>query len=148
MKWSTLCTSKSVEGMGFKDIQQFNQALLAKQVWRLFHQKETLLYKVFKAKFFLEGCIFDASVLSKCSYVWRSILQAREAIQKGAIWRVGDGASIKVWDHRWLPDMSNSKVLSPRGTSPITLIKELLVPNSYRWGMDLLDSTFVPWEAE
>lgn len=78
MKWSTLCTSKSVEGMGFKDIQQFNQALLAKQVWRLFHQKETLL--VFKAKFFLEGCIIDASVLSKCSYVWRSILQAREVI--------------------------------------------------------------------
>lgn len=75
-------------------------------------------------------------------------MQAREVIQKGAIWRVGDGASIKVWDHRWLPDMSNSKVLSPRGTSPITLIKELLVPNSYRWGMDLLDSTFVPWEAE
>jgi len=63
----------------------------------LFHQKETLLYKVFKAKFFPEGCIFDAAVPSKCSsYAWRSILQAREAIQKRAIWRVNDGASIKV----------------------------------------------------
>ena len=115
----------------------------------MFHQKETLLYKVFKAKFFPEGCIFDDTVPSKCSsYVWRSILQAREVVQKGTIWRVDDGASIKVWDHKWLLDMSNSKVLSLRGTSPITLVKELLVPNSYRWDMDLLDSTFVPWEAE
>ena len=135
--------------MGFRDIQQFNQALLAKQVWRLFHQKETLLYKVFKVKFFPEGCIFDATVPSKCSsYAWMSILQAREVIQKGAIWRVDNGASIKVWDHKWLLNMSNNKVLSLRGTSPITLVKELLVPNSYRWDMDLIDSTFVPWEAE
>ena len=96
VKWSSLCSSTSVGGMGFRDFQHFNNALLVKQVWRLFHQKDTLLYRVFKSKFFPNGSIFYAAVPTKCSFTWRSIMQAREVIQKGAIWRVGDGLSIKV----------------------------------------------------
>ena len=43
VNWSSLCSSKSVEGMRFRDIQKVNNALLAKQVWQLFHNKDTLL---------------------------------------------------------------------------------------------------------
>ena len=76
VKWSSLCFSKSIGGMGFRDLQKFNNAMLVKQVWCNIHQKETLLFKVFTAKYFPNGCVLDAPIHPKCSYAWKSILQA------------------------------------------------------------------------
>ena len=56
------CSSKSLGGMGFRDIQKFNNALLAKQVWRLLPQKDTLVFKVFSAKYFPFGNNLDANI--------------------------------------------------------------------------------------
>ena len=106
------------------------------------------MFKVFKEKFFPNGTIFDVRVPTNYSYVWGSILQAREVILKGAIWRVGNGASINILEHRWLPNTTSSKVLSPRGRVDVVWVKEFLVPNSGIWNLDLLDRTFIPWEFE
>ena len=85
MKWSTLCSSKSIGGMGFRDIQNFNMAMLAKQVWRFLNNRDSLLFKVFSSKYFPEGNILDIPIPSKCSYALRSILQSRDVIHKGAV---------------------------------------------------------------
>lgn len=95
-----MCASKSVGGMEFRNIQKFNNAMIAKLVWWLFHCRDMLLYKVFSAKYFPNGNILDAPIHSKCSYTWRSIMQAREVIQRGVVWRIGDGKGIDIWDQR------------------------------------------------
>lgn len=41
--------------MGFKDLTMFNEAMQAKLAWRLLLDDNSFFYRVFKARFFLEG---------------------------------------------------------------------------------------------
>lgn len=86
--------------------------MLAKQVWRLVYNTDSLFYKVFKAKYFPTSTIFYAKVGSG-SYAWKSILKARKVILLGAWCRIGDGSSVKIFKDSWLPGAHLGKVLSP-----------------------------------
>ena len=92
----------------------FNDAMLGKQVWRLFHEKNSLVYKVFRAKYFQSDNVFDAKESLRCTFAWHSILQVREGVLKGARWSVGNGKDISIWQHRWLPSTGGGCVLSPQ----------------------------------
>jgi len=74
--------------MGFKDLALLNDSLLAKQAWRLIHNKDTLFYKIFKARFFPQCSFMEAKELTSGSYAWKSILKGREVIKMGSSFRV------------------------------------------------------------
>ena len=44
--------------MGFKEIEKFNDALLAKQVWWMINNPNLLCHHVFKARFFFRITLF------------------------------------------------------------------------------------------
>ena len=98
--------------MGFRELGKFNDAMLANQVWRLVHDTDSLFYRVFKAKYFPTGSIFDAKAKSG-SYTWKSILEAQKVILLGARWSIGDGTSVKNFKDSWLLGSNSGRILSP-----------------------------------
>lgn len=61
MSWGRLCKPKHEEGMGFRDLYAFNMALLAKQVWRIDSQPQSLLATILKAKYHKDCSIVEVS---------------------------------------------------------------------------------------
>jgi hypothetical protein len=96
MSWEMMGLTKSAGGLGFRDLPLFNKAILAKQLWRLHQDPDSLVARIFKAKYFAHGAVLETSLGSRPSYVWRSLLSASDLLKQGLIWRVGDGKSIHI----------------------------------------------------
>ncbi|XP_019185049.1 PREDICTED: uncharacterized protein LOC109180018 [Ipomoea nil] len=99
-----LCIPKKCGGLGFKDLRAFNVALLGKQAWRLLTNTDSLVSKVYKARYYPKQPFTDAVLGNNPSHCWRSILAAKRLICSGVRRRIGNGNSTSVWGHPWLQD--------------------------------------------
>ena len=59
--------------------------------------KNTLFYRVFKAKFFPNCLIMEAKHSRSRSHAWTSILYGRDVLKRGCRWRISDGKSVGIW---------------------------------------------------
>lgn len=66
-------------------------------------QLESLVSQSLKNKYFRHGTIMEAKVRYKPSYIWRSLLAARDLAKEGMYWRIGSGNQVKIWKDKWIP---------------------------------------------
>ncbi|KAG2295020.1 hypothetical protein Bca52824_041689 [Brassica carinata] len=104
VSWQKLCKSKSEGGLGFKDLEMFNQSLLGKQAFRIWSNPDSLVARVLKHRYFRNGSFMESSLGSRPSYAWRSILHGRELLKQGLVQSIGDGSRTNVWWDKWIID--------------------------------------------
>lgn len=95
-KWKSLGETKSQGDLGFRDLEAFNKVLLAKQIWRLAQNSTTLTSQIQKAKYYPHTTVLDAKVGHTPSLIWRSISSFIELVEKGILWRIGDGTLVNI----------------------------------------------------
>jgi hypothetical protein len=100
--WQWLTTPKALGGMGFRDIEIFNQAMLARQGWRLLTDPTSLCARVLKGRYFPNCSFWDAPRPRSSSYTWRTILFGRDLLKEGARWGVGNGDEIRIQTDNWI----------------------------------------------
>ena len=100
--WDKLSMSKKRGGLGFRNLQGFNMALLGKQCWNLITNLDSLVARVIKARYYPHCHLIHASRTGGSSYTWSGLWEAKEAMKSGLRWVLGDGQSILIKSDRWL----------------------------------------------
>ena len=80
------------------------------------------------------------------SFAWKSILKARKVILLGAKWRVDDGESIWIFKDCWLPRSIVTPI--PSVLDSEARVAELIDSEVGGWNDQMLDSCFIPFEAQ
>jgi hypothetical protein len=144
--WENLAKPKALGGVGFRDTALFNQALLAKQAWRLLTFPDSLSAKLLRAIYFPRGNLLDTVFKADASLVWRGIEHGLELLKQGIVWRIGDGESVRIWRDGWLPRKTGLKITSQRNSSRLIKVKSL-INGDQQWRRDLVNETFFPHDA-
>jgi len=83
MNWEKLSVPKVHGGMAFKDLSAFNLAFLGKQCWKFITEPDSLVARIFKARYFPSCSYLTVELGHNPSYVWRSIICARFIVLGG-----------------------------------------------------------------
>jgi hypothetical protein len=82
MAWEDLMKPKGQGGIDFRDLRVFNQALLARQAWRLIQFPDSLCARVLKAKYYPQRELIDTMFPGDASPTWRAIEHGLDLLKK------------------------------------------------------------------
>ncbi|XP_021745270.1 uncharacterized protein LOC110711198 [Chenopodium quinoa] len=139
--WDSMCTLKCLGGMGFQDLEVFNEALLGRQAWRLTTCTNSLLNPVMKAKYYRNSDFLGAYLGYGGSFSWRSIWGSKALVKEGVLWRVGNGRNINIWTDPWICD-DEGRFATSVPSLEITKVNELIIPEDMSWDHELIQTHF------
>lgn len=128
--------------LGFRNFRDSNLALLGKQGWRFLTKPESLVSKVFKARYFPSGNFLSAKLRNYPSFVWRSVLEAKQVVQASVRWIVGNGKDIDIPGQPWLEDNLNPYVTSTSEALNNTKVLSLLTLDHSSLDLEILSDLF------
>lgn len=131
VSWAHLKKPKKEGGLGFRDLHAMNMALIAKQVWRIHENPNSLWVWVLKGIYFPNSSIWDAKKGANCSWGWTSILKGRDFINRHKAWLIKDGADVNIATDRWL--VTGERILGNDIIQQDTRVAELMT--SHAWNV-------------
>ncbi|XP_027182362.1 uncharacterized protein LOC113780787 [Coffea eugenioides] len=145
--WNKMSRDKQAGGLGFKDLEAFNLALLGEQIWRQLTQPNLLVNRVLKSRYHPKQSIFKCKVAGNASSIWKGLMRPRLMVEEGTRKRIGNGLSTNIWEDSWIPMTPNGRVTTqqPQGVN-LVKVANLIVQKG--WNKNLLFRNFTPMEVE
>jgi hypothetical protein len=137
-----------MRGLGFRDIEIFNPALLAREVWRLLIRPKSLCTQNLKSVYFSHGDLLNAIVGNNPSKTWRAIWDGIDVLNQGLIKRIGDGKSTIIWNCNWIPRTGMYKPMYSKKPNPPSLVCDLIDHITMSWKTEVLETFFSQMDSE
>lgn len=136
-----MCT-KVGWGLGFKDFNFFNVALLAKQWWRLLKDDSLLCSRIYPAKYCHNSSLHVAVRGRQDSFAWLSLLCGKLVVEEGSLWRVGSVDNIDIWRSKCVPKATSFKIDALDFEPPEARVSVLINKGDKTWNAELVANLF------
>ncbi|GJT48009.1 hypothetical protein Tco_0974166 [Tanacetum coccineum] len=99
--WEDICLPKSEGGLGLRNLEVFNFALMTTHIWNIISSKKSLWVRWIHTYKLRGRTIWDVPVKDEMSWGWRKLLQLRD-IMRPFFWvKLGNGNSTSLWYDNW-----------------------------------------------
>jgi ribonuclease HI len=143
LAWNRMTFPKAYGGLGFRNLHLFNMAMVAKQGWKFISKPNSLVARVYKARYFPNSSFFASNLGHNPSYAWSSIWKSRHVTLNGCRWRIGDGTKINIMHEPWLRKEDGKWLQSPQEQGVANLcVNQLMCQNGKFWDSNKIHSLF------
>ena len=108
-----------------------------------FDNLDTHIAIIYKARYFLRCNFLESELGDIPSYVWRSLSSSKFILKAGSRWKIGDSASIPIWNNYW---MKENVTLCPLDDAASTLVNlrvsDYVMLDHKAWNVPFLNSVF------
>nr|XP_027120678.1 uncharacterized protein LOC113737688 [Coffea arabica] len=144
VSWEKITQVKGNGGLGFRDLEHFNSALLAKQLWRILMQPDLLVSRVLGAKYKIAQTGWDGEAPKNATWVWKSIYSSGLVLKKGMWKRVGDGTTINIWRDKWIMASPTWRIATQKPPAcNLQTVADLLIEKE--WNTKLIEETLTDY---
>ncbi|GJU50290.1 RNA-directed DNA polymerase, eukaryota, reverse transcriptase zinc-binding domain protein [Tanacetum coccineum] len=136
--WKNICKPKDQGGLGLKNLQVWNKALLAKHVWNIATKKDTLWVKWVHSVKLRGRSIWEVSIDVNDSWGWKNLLNIRDIIRNNVKNIIESGNETSIWFDNWCSLSPLSNFISHRDLYDARLrgdlrVRDMIVNGQWRW---------------
>jgi hypothetical protein len=128
----------------FGDIDLFNLAMLARQVWRIIQEPDSLSARVLRSVYFPDGNFLEA----RPSHIWRAIMEGKDVLKQGLIRRIGTGEHTNAWCQNWIPRDGLLRPVTCLRDNPPIMVAEFIDQSTFTWDKLKLSTFFSQIDVE
>ncbi|XP_026417238.1 uncharacterized protein LOC113312716 [Papaver somniferum] len=143
--WNNIRILKSLGGLGFRNLEHFNTAMLTKLAWKASNDDNSLCMQIVRAKYGKNDSLLHLDKLKDdSSWLWKSIYSGIEVVQQYSMWIVQRGTKINIWLDNWIIGF-NSPPVPIVGLSSMlsyTLVCDIFLSGTRIWNEQLICSIF------
>ena len=92
--WDGVCMLKSNGRIGLRKMDVINKEFQRKHAWKILTNVDSICVRIMRTKYLKNQDFLLYSIRQTYSPIWNSIMNCRQLLRKGMIWKASEGNEI------------------------------------------------------